>query len=129
MECPAIEPFGIPSATSPAKSMPKRGVSRFSILCGFVTADLYWLYLTFLSHVINPVSVFVVDSQTGRHLQSGAIGSLAMTVAWSEVRRAVLLSLIVFMLATLVVNVCSEMLASSGSPALGRLAPATTGAA
>jgi hypothetical protein len=92
-----------------------KGVSRFSILCGFVMLDVYWLYLTFMSHVINPVSVFVVDSHTGRHLQSGQIGSLASTVAWSEVQWAVLLSLFVFALATLIVNAGEKMLANEGA--------------
>lgn len=73
--------------------------------------DVYWLYLIFMSHVINPVSVFVVDSHTGRHLQSGQIGSLASTVAWSEVRWAFLLSLFVFALATLVTDAGEKMLA------------------
>ncbi len=105
-----------------------KGLSRFSILCGFVIVDVYWLYLTFLSHVINPVSVFVVDSQTGRHLQSGQIGSLAVTVAWSEVRLAVILSLFVFALAALVVDAAGKMLADSGRTVWGRLALATKAA-
>jgi hypothetical protein len=74
--------------------------------------DVYWLYLTFLSHVINPVSVFVVDSHTGRHLQSGQVGSLVSTVAWTEVRWAFLLSLFVFALATLVAGAGEKMLAN-----------------
>jgi hypothetical protein len=112
VECSAERP-------SPTKfvmtSTSTKGVSRFSILCGFVMVDVYWLYLTFMSHVINPVSVFVVDSHTGRHLQSGQIGSLASTVAWSEVQWAVLLSLFVFALATLVVNAGEKMLANEGA--------------
>jgi hypothetical protein len=100
----------------------KRGVSRFSVLCGFVTMDFYWLYLICLSHVINPVSVFVVDL-TGRHLQSGQIGNLTSTLAWSEVRLAVLASLIVFALATLIADAGMKMLAS---PDPDRLSIATT---
>jgi hypothetical protein len=96
----------------------RRGVSRFSVLCGFVTMDLYWLYLVCLSHVINPVSVFVVDAQTGRHLQSGQIGSLMVTLAWSEVRLATLAALIVFALATLVADAGRKMLASAVSEPL-----------
>lgn len=106
----------------------RKVVSRLSILCGFVMLDVYWLYLTFLSHVMNPVSVFVVNSQTGRHLQSGQIGSLAVTVAWSEVQLAVLLSLFVFALATLVADAGGKMLANSASASSARLALATTAA-
>jgi len=101
----------------------RRGVSRFSVLCGFVTMDLYWLYLICLSHVMNPVSVFVMDMQTGRHLQSGQIGSLTSTLAWSEVRLAVVASLIVFALATLIADVGWKMFAGSDPE---RLSLATT---
>jgi hypothetical protein len=83
--------------------------------------DVYWLYLAFLSHVIDPVSVFVVDSHTGRHLQSGQIGTIASTVAWSEVRWAFLLSLFVFALATLVADAVEKVLADQ----MGRLRPAS----
>jgi hypothetical protein len=107
----------------------RNGVSRCSILCGFVMLDVYWLYLTFLSHVMNPVSVFVVNSQTGRHLLSGQIGSLAVTVAWSEVWLAVSLSLFVFALATLVADAGWKILANSARTSSGRLAPATSAAA
>jgi hypothetical protein len=102
-------------------------VSRFSILSGFAITDLYWLYLIFWWRVINPVTVFAVDSHTGRHLQSGQIGNLVATLAWSEVRLAVLLSLVVFVLATLTANVGSEMLASSGRSVSGPLVEATIG--
>lgn len=100
----------------------RRGVSRVSILCGFVTMDLYWLYLICISHVMNPVSVFVVDL-TGRHLQPGQIGSLTTTLAWSEVRLAVVASLIVFGLATLIADAGMQMFASPDSD---RLSLATT---
>lgn len=125
MECSALEPLANSSLASIATSTAKGGVSRFSILCGFAMTELYWLYLIFLSHVISPVSVSVVDSQTGRHLQSGQIGSLAVTVAWSEVQLAVLLSLVVFVLATLAVNVGTEVLAGAGRSSSGRLVAAT----
>ena len=101
----------------------RRGVSRFSVLCGFVTMDLYWLYLICLSHVMNPVSVFVLDVQTGRHLQLGQIGSLTSTLAWNEVQLAVVASLIVFALATLIADAGRKMLASPDSE---RLSLATT---
>ena len=107
---------------------PRNGVSRFSILCGFVMLDVYWLYLTFSSLVINPVRVLVVNSQTGRHLLSGQIGSLAVTIAWSEVQLAVLLSLFVFALATLVADAAGKMLANSGWADSGRLVLATSAA-
>ena len=109
MECSATPPFPIRSVISMVSSTSREGVSRFSILCGFVTIDLYWLYLIFISHVMNPVSVSVVDSQTGRHLLSGQIGSLVATVARREVLSAVLASLIVFVLATAVANAAEKI--------------------
>jgi hypothetical protein len=113
MEHSATRSSPIRSLISSAPLTSRKRISRFSILCGFVMIDVYWLYLIFISHVINPVSVFVVDSLTGRHLLSGQIGSLASTVAWSEVRLAVLLSLFVFALATLVANAGGKMLAKT----------------
>jgi len=102
-------------------STSSKGVSRFSILCGFVMVDVYWLYLTFLSRVINPVSVFVVDSKTGLHLPSGKIGDLAVTVAWSEVWLAVMASLMVFVLATLIANTAGKRVALRPEAASTRL--------
>ena len=128
MECSAESLSESIGSVSSVRLASRNGVSRFSILCGFVTLDVYWLYLTFLSHVMNPVSVFVVDSQTGRHLLSGQIGSLTVTVAWSEVQLAVLLSLFVFALATLVADAGGKMLANSASASSARLALATTAA-
>lgn len=122
MECSATSQYPVPSVSSIVSSASDNGVSRFSILCGFVTLDVYWLYLICLSHVINPVSVFVVDA-SGRHLLSGQFGSIVETVAWSEVWLAVLASLIVFALATLVADAGRKMLASSDSD---RLSLATT---
>jgi len=123
MEYFARRPSPIPSVISNVISASSKGVSGFSILWGFVASDLYWLYMIFMSHVANPVSVFVLDSQTGLHLRSGQIGSLTVTLAWSELRPAVLLSLIVFVLATLVVDAAGRVLASSGRASSGRLAP------
>jgi hypothetical protein len=71
------------------------------------------MYLIFMSHVINPVSVFVADSRTGLHLPSGHIGSLVATLDWSGVRLALFLSLIVFALATLVADAAGKTLASA----------------
>jgi hypothetical protein len=107
MECRVTNQFPIPS---------RKGVSRFSVLCGFVTMDLYWLYLTLVSHLINPVSIFIVDLHTGRHLTPGQIGNLTTTLDWSEVRLAVLLSLLVFGLATLVADAVSTTLAQPETP-------------
>jgi hypothetical protein len=107
------------SATAPSSSRcvdsspalaTRRGVSGISILCGLVITDLYWLYLIFAGHVMNPVRVFVVDLKTGLHLQSGKIGGLATTLDWHEVRLAVLASLIVLVLGTLVVNAAGKAL-------------------
>jgi hypothetical protein len=128
VECPDKSLSDSIRSDSSVNSTSKRGLSRFSILCGFVMVDVYWLYLTFLSHVMNPVNVFVVNAQTGRHLLSGQIGSLAATVAWSEVRLAVLLSLFVFALATLVADAGAKMLANSARAASGHLALATKAA-
>jgi hypothetical protein len=125
MECSATEPLANSSLISIATSTSKGGVSRFSILCAFAMTELYWLYLIFWSHVINPVSVSVVDSKTGLHLQSGQIGSLVMTLDWSEVRLAIVLSMVVFVLATLIVNVGTEVFASAGKSKSGRLVAAT----
>jgi hypothetical protein len=125
MECSATEPLANSSLISIATSTAKGGVSRLSILCAFAMTELYWLYLIFWSHVISPVSVFVVDSKTGLHLQSGQIGNLAVTLDWREVRLAVLLSLVVFVLATLIVNVGTEVFASAGKSRSGRLVTAT----
>lgn len=119
---------GLVRSHSGTNSTSARGVSRFSILCGFVTLDVYWLYLSFFSHLMNPLSVFVVDAQTGLHLQSGQIGNLAVTVAWSEVRLALLLSLLVFVLATFVAEAGGKMLADSGRVGRGRLALASKSA-
>ncbi len=129
MECSAESLSDSIRSDSSVNLTSRNRVSRFSILCGFAMLDVYWLYLTFLSHVTNPVSVFVVNSQTGRHLQSGQIGSLAVTVAWSEVQLAVLLSLFVFALATLVADAARKMLATSRRAGSGRLALATRAAA
>ncbi|MGA9724356.1 MAG: hypothetical protein WBQ86_17990 [Candidatus Binatus sp.] len=129
MECSAESLSDSIRSDSSVNVTSRNGLSRFSILCGFVMLDVYWLYLTFLSHVMNPVSVFVVDSQTGLHLLSGQIGSLAVTVAWSEVWLAVLLSLFVFALATLVADAAGKMLANSASASSSRLALATRAAA
>jgi hypothetical protein len=118
MEHSATRSSPIRSLISSAPLTSRKRVSRFSILCGFVMIDVYWLYLIFISHVMNPVSVFVVDSLTGRHLLSGQIGSLASTIAWSEVRWAVLLSLFVFVLATLVANAGGKMLANGWAGAV-----------
>lgn len=115
MECFAESLSDSIRLDSSANLTSRRGPSRFSILCGFVMVDVYWLYLTFLSHVMNPVSVFVVNSQNGRHLLSGQIGSLAVTVAWSEVLLALLLSLFLFALATLVADAGGKMLANSAT--------------
>jgi hypothetical protein len=87
--------------------------------------DLYWLYLLFVLHIVNPVSVFVVDSRTGLQLQSGQIGSLAAALDWSEVRLAVFLSLIVFTLATLVANAIAKTFAN---PRLAGLHPSVSAA-
>ena len=106
VECSAPQQFPIQS----------RKISRFSVLCGFVTMDLYWLYLICLSHVINPVSIFVVSAQTGGLLLPGQIGNLTMTLDWVEVRLAVLLSLFVFVLAALVAEAASKMLADAETP-------------
>ena len=116
MECPATKQLSSPSVFSSMSSMLSKGVSRFSVICGFVTMDLYWLYIICISHMINPVSISVVSSQTGGHLLPGQIGNLVMTLAWSEVRLAVLLSLMVFVLATLVAEAASKMLADSETP-------------
>ena len=116
MECPEPQQFPTASRFSGVSSTLSKGVSRFSVLCGFVTMDLYWLYLICLSHVINPVSIFVVSAQTGKHLLPGQIGNLTMTLDWSEVRLAVLLSLLVFVLATLVADAISRTLAQSETP-------------
>ena len=128
MECSAESLSDSIGSDSNMTLTSKKGVSRFSILCGFVMLDVYWLYLTFSSLVINPVRVLVVNSQTGRHLLSGQIGSLAVTIAWSEVQLAVLLSLFVFALATLVADAAGKMLANSGWAGSGRLALATSAA-
>jgi len=118
MECSATKEFPTPCASSSVSPGSRKGASRFSVLCGFVTMDLYWLYLICVSHVINPVSIFVVDAQTGRHLLSGQIGNLTATFAWGEVRLAVLASLIVFALATLVADAGLRMMDSSSSARL-----------
>jgi uncharacterized membrane protein len=128
MECSAESVSDSISSNSSVNLTSRKGLSRFSILCGFVMVDVYWLYLIFLSHMMNPVSVFVVNSQTGRHLLSGQIGSLAVTVAWSEVWLALLLSLFVFGLATLVADAAGKMLRNSAGGGSGHLALATRAA-
>jgi|SRR5579863_1902990 len=107
-----------PPPTDSADSVVKRGwregVSRFSILCGFMITDLYWLYVIFMSRMLNPVSVFTVDSRTGLQVHSGHIGNVIAILDWSELRLAALLSLIVFVLAAMVASAAERTFANAG---------------
>jgi hypothetical protein len=95
-------------------SLPKKTAMQFSILCGLTVTYLYWTYIIFMSHAMNPVSVFVVDPRSGLPLPMGQIGNLMTTVDWSSVRMAVALSVLVFALTTLAIGAAGKALASTG---------------
>ncbi len=89
-------------------------MSRIGAASGFVATELYWLYVIFFASVMNPVSVpvsvYVVDRQTGLHLLSGQVGNLESTLNWSSVSIAVLLSLFVFAATWLAVRIVANTL-------------------
>ena len=100
--------------SAPARaSRPTRRMSRIGAASGFVATELYWLYVIFFASIVNPVSVYVVDRQTGLHLLSGQVGNLESTLNWSSVSIAVLLSLLVFASTWLAVRIIANALATT----------------
>jgi len=81
------------------KENSSRRISRLNLFAGFVAAETYSAYASFVGRSLQPVSVFVFDRNTHRRLPSGHLGDLATVVHWQGLIAIVAISIVVFALA------------------------------
>jgi len=102
-----------------------RRISRLSLCAGFVAAESYSAYASFIGHALQPVSVFVFDRYTHQRLPAGHLGDLEAVIHWPGFIAIVAISLVVFAFAWSALYLAAKGLRqlTTNNPIAGNSAP------